>query len=202
MTLDPSQPSSPPGTEPLPEALAVTPPPVPIPPAALPRRPSSSSRLLNALLVVAAVVAIGGVAFAVGRSTAPTAATIRGNLPGGFFQGGPGASLEPGQSPVVGDFPNGQGGGIGGLGGGLTISGTITSLTGDRLTIETASGQTIELELDADTAYRRSTEAAATDLGEGSNVEVQVDVAAGLGRPAASGDPASLGTASSITVVP
>jgi hypothetical protein len=159
--------------------------------------------MLNALLVVAAVVAIGGVAFAVGRTTAPpAAATTRGNLPNGFFQGGPGASLAPGQSPGADNFLGGQGG-LGGLGGGLTVSGTIISLTGDSLTIETASGQTVELEVDADTAYRRSTEAAATDLSEGSSVEVQVDVAAGIGRPAASGDAAaSLGTASSITVMP
>lgn len=207
MTLDSNRPITPISPEPFDAGQPATFPTQPVvpAPAQVPLvKPKSSSRVLNAVLAIAAVVAIGGVAFAVGRSTAPAAATsARGNLPNGIFQGGPGASLAPGESAGPSGFAGGGQGGLGGLGGGLTISGTVQSVAGDTLTIETASGQTVELNLDSDTTYHRKTDAAAAEVTAGSTVEVQLDVAAGIGRPTASADASTpLGTASSVTVVP
>jgi hypothetical protein len=179
----------------------------PVVPAAAPIplvRPRSSGRFLNAILAIALVVAIGGVAFAVGRTTAPAAAATgdRGNFGAGNFPG-PGASLAPGASAAPGGFLGGGQGGVGGLGGGLTVSGTVQSVTADTITIETEAGQTVELSLDSDTTYHRKTDGAAADVATGSTVEVQLDFAGGLGRPTASADTSgSVGTASSVTVVP
>lgn len=203
MTFDSNRPTTPEPFDP-PEPASFAPQPVvSTGPRAPLVKPKSSSRALNAVLAIAAVVAIGGVAFAVGRSTAPVAAaSALGNFPG-TFQGGPGASLAPGESAAPGGFQGGAQGGIGGLGGGLTISGTVQSVTGDTLTIATASGQTVELSLDSDTTYHRKADAAAADVTTGSTVEVQLDFTAGIGRPTASADASTaLGTASSVTVVP
>jgi hypothetical protein len=88
-------------------------------------------------------------------------------------------------------------------GGGLTLSGTVQSITDDTLTLTTESGQTVELSLDADTSYSRKSDAAAADVTTGSTVEVRLDFGAGVGRPTASADSSTpLGTASSVTVVP
>ena len=59
--------------------------PAPVEPVRRPGRHGvgSSGRWLNLLLGVAAAVAIGGVAFAVGRSTAPVAAARFGRVPTG-----------------------------------------------------------------------------------------------------------------------
>jgi hypothetical protein len=167
-------------------------------------KPKSSGRFLNAILAFALVVAIGGVAFAVGRTTAPAAAATgdRGNFGAGNFPG-PGASVAPGASAAPGGFLGGGQGGLGGLGGGLTVSGTVQSVTTDTLTIETETGQTVELSLDSNTIYHRKTDGAAADVATGSTVEVQLDFAGGLGRPTASADTTGpVGTASSVTVVP
>ena len=167
-------------------------------------KPRSSGRFLNAILAIALAVAIGGVAFAVGRTTAPAAAATgnRGNFGAGNFLG-PGANLAPGASVAPGGFIGGGQGGPGSLGGGLTVSGTVQSVTGDTLTIETTAGQTVELSLGPDTTYHRKTDGAAADVATGSTVEVQLDFAGGLGRPTASADTSGpVGTASSVTVVP
>jgi hypothetical protein len=76
-------------------------------------------------------------------------------------------------------------------------------MSDDTLTIETEAGQTVELSLDSDTTYHRKTDGAAADVVAGSNVEVQLDFAGGLGQPTASADTSGpVGTASSVTVVP
>lgn len=178
--------------------LAPVPAAAPVPVA----RPRASGRVLNAILAIALVVAIGGVAFAVGRSTAPTAAATVGRGNFGNFPG-PGASLAPGASGAPGGFLGGGQGGLGGLGSGLTLSGTVQSLTADTITIETPAGQTVQLNLDPDTTYHRKTDGVAADVATGSTVEVQLDFAGGLGRPTASADSSGpVGTASSVTVVP
>jgi hypothetical protein len=198
----PAGPVAPVATEPFDPAQPANFPTQPVVPAAAPIplvKPRSSGRFLNAILAIALVVAIGGVAFAVGRTTAPAAAANRGNFGAGNFPG-PGASLAPGASAAPGGL---IGGGLGGLGGGLTVSGTVQSVTSDTLTIETTSGQTVELGLDTDTTYHRKTDGAAADVATGSTVEVQLDFAGGLGRPTASADTTGpVGTASSVTVVP
>jgi hypothetical protein len=201
----PAGPVAPVATEPFDPAQPANFPTQPVVPAAAPIplvKPRSSGRFLNAILAIALVVAIGGVAFAVGRTTAPAAATNRGNFGAGNLLG-PGASLAPGATAAPGGLIGGGQGGLGGLGGGLTVSGTVQSVTSDTLTIETTSGQTVELSLDSDTTYHRKTDGAAADVATGSTVEVQLDFAGGLGRPTASADTSrSVGTASSVTVVP
>ncbi len=136
MTTDSTTPVAPEPFDPVETATFATAPVMAAPAAPL-VKPKSSGRLLNAVLAVALLVAVGGVAFAVGRGTAPVASTGRGAFQGAGFPAGPNASLAPGASAVPGGFPGGGQGGLGGLGGGVTVSGTVQSVTGDTLTIET-----------------------------------------------------------------
>ena len=219
MTYDPNHPATPepaPTTTPAPAAPAptawpasaptspvaaspVTSAPPPVLPAA--KSKGSGGRVLNIILGVALAVAIGGVAFAVGRSTAPAAATTgRGTFANGF----PTGSFAPNASGIPG-----FGGGRGGFGGaGLTIRGTVKSVDGDTVTIKTANGQTIEVTTGADTTYSTQTAGSASDVTNGASVQVQLQIdgagggAGGL-RPGASGAPTGpVGTAGSITVIP
>jgi hypothetical protein len=174
----------------------------PIPVAAPAARRSSTGRILNVILVVAAAVAIGGVAFAAGRSTAPAAATTAGRF-------GAGAGAGTGNFPNASGRPafggaNGQGG-PGRFGAGLAISGTVESVTGDTLTLKTDDGRTIQFTLGPSTTYATQTPATAGDVTTGSKVQVSLDLANGFGRggfnnPQASAGP--VGTAGSVTVVP
>ena len=218
MTYDPNQPTSPepgptpttpaapagwPATTPTSPVAAspVTTAPGPVVPAA--KSKGSSGRLLNIVLGVAIAVAIGGVAFAVGRSTAPASASTG---RGGFGANNPNASFGPRASGAPG-FGGGRGG-FGGFGGaGLTVRGTVQSVSGDTVTIKTANGQTIEVTTGADTTYNTQAPASATDVTEGKTVQVQITPTGGGNgggfRPGASGAPTGpVGTAGSITVVP
>ena len=204
MSFDPNRPASPePGPAPQDSASFAPQPIVPSAPALQVPRRKSSGGWLNVILVLAVVVAVGGVAFAIGRSTAPVAAaSARGN---GFFGNGNFArgSFEPGASGAPGG--GFLGGGLRGDGG-FNLSGTVQSVTGDTLTITTANGQTLEFTLGADTTYSTKAPATAGDVKAGAKVEVQLQLAAGAGglRPNASAAPSAgpVGTASSVTVVP
>jgi hypothetical protein len=202
VTFDPSRPAIPePGAGPQESASFSPQPVVPSAPALQVARRKSSAGWLNLVLVLAAVVAVGGVAFAIGRSTAPVAAAAaRGN---GFFGNGDFArgSFAPGASGAPGGF-------LGGLRGegGFNLSGTVQSVTGDTLTITTADGRTLEFTLGAETTYSTRAPAAAADVKAGSKVEVQLQLGNGNGngfRPNASGAPSGpVGTAGNVTVVP
>ena len=204
MSFDPNRPVTPEPFAPAPPESAAFPtqPVVPSAPALqIPRRKASAG-WLNVVLVVAAVVAVGGIAFALGRSTAPVAAaTARGtgNFAGGNFARG---SFTPGQSGAPADG-SGFLGGIRG-GGGVNLSGTVQSVSGDTLTITPADGQTVELSIGSDTNYHTQSPATASDVKAGSKVEVQLQFGAGGFRPNASAAPSAgpVGTASSVTVVP
>ena len=164
----------------------------------------ASSMWLNVVLGLAAIVAVGGIAFAIGRSTAPAATSggaRAGNFPGlgGNF---PGGSFAPDAS-----------GGLGGAftrGGGFNLSGTVESITGETLTLKTANGQTLEFSLGADTTYASKTPATAADVKAGSKVEVQLQgigngqpQAGGNGQPQGSAAPSGpIGTAGSVTIDP
>ena len=165
--------------------------------------------LVNVILGIALVVAVGGVAFAVGRATAPVAtATGRtgfGGNGGGFFQGGgPNASGAPG-----GGFNGGFGGG------GLSIQGTVTEVSATSITLQLTSGQTVTIPLDAATTYNTRTPATASAVTSGSTVIVQLQGGRGAfgngngngggqgGGANASGAPGrTLGPASAVTVIP
>lgn len=154
---------------------------------------SGSARLLNAVLAIAVALAIGGVAFAAGRLTAPAPTNPFGNGgPGQFFGNGNGN--------------NGQGGPGGFLaGGGVTLEGTVESLSGTTLTLKTSSGQTIQVTLDGTTTYHAQSDASASDVTTGSTVLVRVEGFRG-GGPGASFAPGNGGgtdqTAADVTVVP
>jgi len=181
--------------------------PIPVAPVAPVVAPPVHSRrgsgmLVNVVLGLALVVAVGGVAFAVGRATAPAtaAATRTGFVPGA---GGPNASGAPG-----GTFN----GGLGGAAGGLSIQGTVTAVGADSITLLLASGQSITIPIDAQTTYHQREAATSVAVTNGSTVIVQLEGGRGaLGNgdggqgvgPNASGAPGrNPGRASTITVVP
>jgi hypothetical protein len=124
-----------------------------------------------AALAVGGAVAIGGLAFAGGRLTAPTAAAF----PGGGSGQGPGGFQPGGFQGPGGQGPSGAGFG----GGGPGITGTITSLEADTLTLETADGSTITVNLSGDTTYAREESASADELAEDTEVRIGIDFADG-----------------------
>jgi hypothetical protein len=154
----------------------------------------------TALLLVGALVAIGGVAFAVGRVTAPAAATTTGL--------GAGAGRGNGGEFGTGGF-NGAGG-FGGAGraGGLSVTGTVVSIDATSIQIKLANGTTTTLSLGSSVTYRDSTTGSAADVTPGATVQVALAVGAGTG-PTASGQPRPSGgfgglanaTVGTITVV-
>ena len=143
---------------------------------------------VNVALVAALAVAVGGVAFAMGRMSAssptltgPGGLVVRGQGPDGP-DGGPMAPGGPGRIDV---------------GGGLSIDGTVTAIDGDTLTITTDTGETQTIALDDTTTYRTATEGTSDDITVGDTVEVGV----GLDGSASSGDTPTL-TADDVTLVP
>lgn len=181
-----------------PEPVAPEPAPVVRPRAAQPQRRSIASSLV---LGLAAVIAVGGLAFAAGRLTAPTAAAATGfNGTGARANGGFGN----------GEFPRASGapGGFGGLrgAGGFGIQGTVTAVASDHLTLQLANGTTIDIPLTSSTTYHQQTAGSASDVQVGKQVQVQLERnAAGSGganaSPGTGGGTPSLGSASSITVL-
>ena len=143
--------------------------PVPVVPANQPPK-RRASRLLDIALALAAILAIGGVAFAVGRATAPAPAqAARGfNGNGGFFRNG--GSFDPGAGGGNGQGPRFAFGG----GGALAIDGTVTAVSADNITIKRADGQEVTFDLTGTTAYHQATTAAASDVAVGDSVSVRV----------------------------
>ena len=120
----------------------------PVQPVATPAKPKSgaSGRWLNVLLGVALVFAIGGVAFAIGRTTAPASAATggRGNFNGGF-RGWQRADRELRAGRERRRFFGGRGA--------RALTGTVASIDGDKLTITTDNGQTVTLTTADSTTY-------------------------------------------------
>lgn len=119
---------------------------------------SFSSTMLLVLGVMVAVGFVGGLLL--GRATAPeNAANLPGNFPGGgnLPGGGTGAN--------GGNFPGG---------GGFT-AGTIQSIDGDTIYVETADGETVEVRTSGDTDVQVTSEGSVDDLAEGETVVVQGD---------------------------
>ncbi len=170
-------------------------PPAPAPasspaPAPAPRTPASggSSRGTTILFLVAGLVAVGGIAFAVGRLTAPTASAATGRFgTTGAFRGEFGATASSAPGAARGFF----GGGLGGGAADLSLQGTVQSISGNTMTLRTANGDTVTVDLTGATAYHRQAAASASDVTTGSQVLVQVQfnrTAFGAGA-AASGAP-------------
>jgi len=142
------------------------------------------------LMALAALVAIGGIAFAAGRLTAPAAANATGNRPGGgqlpSVSFAPGASFDPG-SPFGARA--------------MSITGTVQSLSGDSLTIKTDAGTTLTVDVSGAT-YHVQANAAAADVTVGTDVRVQVGGGVSGQAAGASASPgAQTMTASDVTIV-
>ena len=197
MEHDPSPVLEPRFAEPEPAPTTVSAPPA----GARPR--ASSARILNIALIGAFFLAVGGIAFAAGRMTAPAAAITRGaNLPGGFTGNGQG---NQGSGGVQGR--PGGGGAFGGLGGGVTVDGTVESVSATTLTLKLADGQTVQVALNDSTTYHAQSDATSSDVVTGGKVLVRLQLGrvAGGGGPSASAGPGGFlgsATASDITVVP
>ena len=154
------------------------------------RRPSAVLAL-----AVAAIIAVGGLAFAAGSLTAsPVAASGR-----SFTGFNPGAA----------NAGNGTGraGGVAGRGllgaGGLAIQGTVASISADSLTLTLDNGQTVQFGLSGTTTYYRRTAASSTDVATGDKVLVQVTRGANASGASGGGASASAGSrpAQSVTLV-
>jgi hypothetical protein len=163
------------------EPLATPPAPTPLatPPA------KGSGRATNVLLGVALLVAVGGLAFAGGRITAPASAS--------GFQGGragfPAGSVDPNQA---GGFDPNQAGGFGqgGIGGNraLAVTGTVKSIDGSTLVLTAADGTDITIDVSGST-YHAETAATSSDVTSGASVSVTVAGFGGFRGPNASANP-------------
>jgi hypothetical protein len=168
----------------------------PIEPAAPAVKPRRAGNVLNILVAIAALVAVGGLAFAGGRLTAP-AATAAGAANGGRLFG-PNASFAPGQGgrqPGAGAF----GAGFGSAN--LSIKGTITDVTATSITLQLANGGTITLGIDGSTTYHQQESASVSTVRKGKEVIVQV-AARGGGGAAPGSSPAPGGSAAPGSAVP
>jgi hypothetical protein len=170
-------------------------------------RPVKRDRSTQVLLLIASLVAVGGIAFAIGRLSAPTAAAAN-NLNGAGGRGVFGRnfpSLAPGQTFNPADFAGrgGAGGGLGGFRGG--VEGTVVSIDGSTMTVKLANGSTTTVNLSSGTTYHNETAATASDVKPGSQVIVQINTAALAAETPAPGASGALGgrtlTASDVLVV-
>ncbi len=143
--------------------------PVPIAPV---KQQKKSSTALNVLLGLGLVVAVGGIAFAAGRLTAPaSASTASGNGANGGFAGrfgnNPNASFPPG-------------GGFAGRGAGaIALEGTVTAIDANGITIQTTAGQAVTIGTTSSTSYQTASSGSATDAAVGSTVLIQLDPTTG-----------------------
>ncbi len=136
------------------------------PPNAVATSTRRSSRVLDIALALAAVLAIGGVAFAAGRITAPAGtgpAFARGLAPGGTVVT-PDGSFDP-NGPKPGGLS---------LNGGLAIDGTVTAVDADSITLKLADGQEMTFKTDAATTYHEAADASSSDVAVGDDVSVKV----------------------------
>jgi hypothetical protein len=163
---------------------------VPVAPVVVATRKPSSGRWLNLLLGVAAVLAVGGVAFAIGRSTAPAASFPTGAFPDGAVLARPNGSFDPGGA---GGGPAGPG--FLGAGGGLTMEGTVSAIDADSITVTLGSGEEMTFDLDDGTTYHDATETDAAAVAVGDQVAVQ----ASGGRLDIGGGSNGTATSSSLT---
>lgn len=153
--------------------------------AANPKRRTGSSAGTLAF-VVAVVVAAAGLGFAGGRLTAPAAATRSG------FTGQNGGNF-PGANPNASGNPNRGFGGLGGaFAGAISLDGQVTSVANGSITIQTANGQSVTLQVPSTATYHAQAPATSSDVTVGSKVQVSVSRPAraeGSAQPEASGQP-------------
>lgn len=154
--------------------------------------PVRRDRSTQILLLVAALVAVAGLAFAIGRLTAPAPAAAANRTFGNGAFGGFGGFGTGGQGGAF----TGAGRGLG-FGGG--IQGTVVSDDGSTLQLKLANGSTVSVQLGSSTTYHSQVAADASSVKTGGTVIVRIQRTAGA-TPAPSGATPTL-SASDVTVV-
>ena len=165
---------------------------------------SSSGRGTSLLMALAAAIAIGGIAFAAGRLTAPVTATTTARLANGQL---PGSGQLPGDGQIPNDgqaFP-GRTDGFGGV----TLTGTVRVVSTDSITLELATGTQVTIPLSSSTTYHSAVVSSVDAVTVGS--QVSVTPGARAADPNATADPSaspggalgrlSFGPASDVTVI-
>jgi Domain of unknown function (DUF5666) len=178
--------------------------PAPVPPAApVVVRRSRGPGILGAVLGIAVLFAIGGVAFAAGRLTAPVALPTASASGSGGTGGAGGFGFGRGNGNNGNGNPFGNGGANFGAAG-LTIRGTVTAVAADHITLQLPGGQTVDVPIDASTTYHRQSASSKTDVATGATVEVSVSgrFGRGPGTPGASPAPSGSSGAGSRTLGP
>jgi phosphoribosylformimino-5-aminoimidazole carboxamide ribonucleotide (ProFAR) isomerase len=84
--------------------------------------------------------------------------------------------------------------------GGLGVTGTVTAVDANSITIQTAAGLTVTIGLDGSTTYHQQAPAAASDVTTGDKVQVQLG--GGVRPGQGPGGTINLGTAGDVTIVP
>jgi hypothetical protein len=131
-----------------------------------PTRPARSrNRAGSVALVVAALVAVGGLAFAGGRLTAPASAATPGG--GNGFRGG--------NFPFASFGANGPGGAFRGGAQLRTVSlrGQVTAVSSNSLTLTLDTGTSVTVPLDSQTTYHDAVAGAVSDVAVGSTVVIE-----------------------------
>jgi hypothetical protein len=148
------------------------------------------SRSVPVLLSFAAVVAVAGLGFSVGRVSAP-AQTNSAVGQNGALNGLPGANAS--------GLPGGDRGA--GFGGSTSVTGTVVSISASSMTLQLAGGQTVQIATGTSTTYHNQTAATSSDVAAGNTVQVQVS-GGNAGPNAAASASAGTGTrtATDVTV--
>ena len=163
------------------------------------RAPTRRTSSVTVLLVISAMVALGGVAFAVGRVTS-TGQSGTGQTTNGGVNGPNGQNGLPGIGANASGNPNlAIGGRDGGFGGAATISGTVVAVTADSITVRLADGQTVTVATGSSTTYHAQTAATSSDVTQGATVTIKTTGGGSLGNPGSASASASPGTAGTRT---
>ncbi len=146
------------------------------------RAPARRSGSTTAMLMLSALVALGGIGFAVGR------ATSNGSTGNQTSNGAAAGNFEPGQfRPDASGAPDFRGGA-----GSATVTGTVESVSADSMTVRLADGQTVTIALGSSTTYHGQTSATSSQVTTGSTVVVQTT--AGSTSASASARPGTAST--------
>jgi hypothetical protein len=148
------------------------------------------------VLAIAVLFAVGGVAFAAGRLTAPaaTAAATNGTgRTGGFGGFGNGNGAGNGGNGTFPGRGNGFGGAFGGAGGSIAVSGTVSEIAADHITLTLANGQSVTIPVDASTQFHRQAGATSKDVTAGTTVQVTLGFGRGAGGGAGAGNGSAAG---------
>ncbi len=142
------------------------------------RAPVRRANSVTVLLLVSAMVAIGGVAFAVGRASS-TGQTGTGQTTNGLGNQNGLPALGPNGSGDL-NFAPGARNGFGGRidDGAATVTGTVVSVTSTSITVQLPDGQTVTLATGSSTTYHTQTAASSGDVTAGAAVTIKTSVAA------------------------